>query len=105
MILKIFLIDLKDTEDLIDLRIHKIIKKLFKTINKKIDDLNIVLILGDFLIYLFLNFNSQLKKYIDLYINNFKNLLDFYSENEEIFIEKIKDVKNIIKSKIIFYIL
>ena len=105
LILKIFLIDLKDTEDLIDLRIHKIIKKLFKTINKKIDDLNIVLILGDFLIYLFLNFNSQLKKYIDLYINNFKNLLDFYSEKEEIFIEKIKYLKNIIKSKIIFYIL
>ena len=105
LILQIFLIDLKDTEDLIDLRIHKIIKKIFKTINKKIDDLNIALILGDFLIYLFHNFNSQLKKYIDLYINNFKNLLDFYSENEEIFFEKIKDVKNIIKSKIIFYIL
>jgi hypothetical protein len=102
LILKIYLIDLKDNENLKDLRIKKIIKRIFKTINRKKNDLNIVINLTDFIIYLFQNFSYYFSKYVDLFIDNFNSILNFYYENEQLYEDKITHIKNIILSKFFF---
>ena len=104
LILKIYLIDLKDNENFKDLRIKKIIKRIFKTINRKKNDINVIIYLTDFIIYLFQNFSNIFNKYVDLFIDNFNSILNIYYENEELYEDKITEIKNIMISKIIFLI-
>ena len=102
LLLEIYLIDLKDNENLKDLRIKKIIKRIFKTINRKKNDMNVINYLIDFIIYLFQNYCNIFNKYVDLFIDNFNSILNLYCENEELYEDKINEIKKIMISKIIF---
>ena len=84
--------------------IKKIIKRIFKTINRKKNDINVIIYLTDFIIYLFQNFSNIFNKYVDLFIDNFNSILNIYYENEELYEDKITEIKNIMISKIIFLI-
>ena len=58
--------------------------------------------LTDFIIYLFQNFSYYFSKYVDLFIDNFNSILNFYYENEQLYEDKITHIKNIILSKFFF---
>ena len=106
LMLKNYLFNTKDNDNFKDFRINSILKCLFRIIeNSYNNDFSIIKEIGNFVINLFLNHNIIMNKYLDYYIDNLKNLLKFYSQNENYFKDKIQIIKNLINSKILFLII
>ena len=104
--LKNYLFNIKDNDNLKDLRINFVLKLLFRIIeNSYNNDFSSIKEMGNFLISLFVYHNHIMNKYLDYYIDNLKNLLKFYSQNENYFKDKIQIIKNLINSKILFLII
>ena len=104
--LKNYLFNIKDNDNLKDLRINCILKALFRTIeNSYNNDFSIYKEMGNFIISLFVYHSLIMNKYLDYYIDNLKNLLKLYSQNENYFKDKIQIIKNLINSKILFLII
>ena len=104
--LKNYLFNIKDNDNLKDMRINCILKALFRTIeNSYNNDFSIYKEMGNFIISLFVYHSLIMNKYLDYYIDNLKNLLKLYSQNENYFKDKIQIIKNLINSKILFLII
>ena len=101
LILKKYLIELKDNENLISMRINKVLRRLFKTIKRNDNIPELVNVVSTFILYLFVNYNKIMNKYFDTHLDNFKNLLNTLSENEEFYKKKINILQALINSKFI----
>ena len=102
LMLKNYLFNTKDNDNFKDFRINSILKCLFRIIeNSYNNDFSIIKEIGNFVINLFLNHNIIMNKYLDYYIDNLKNLLKFYNQNENYFKDKIQIIQNLINSKIL----
>ncbi len=83
------------------MRINKVLRRLFKTIKRNDNIPELVNVVSTFILNLFVNYNKIMNKYFDTYLDNFKNLLNTLSENEEFYKKKINILQSLINSKFI----
>ncbi len=83
------------------MRINKVLRRLFKIIKRNDNIPELVNVVSTFILNLFVNYNKIMNKYFDTYLDNFKNLLNTLSENEEFYKKKINILQSLINSKFI----
>ena len=79
------------------MRINKVLRRLFKTIKRNDNIPELVNVVSTFILY----YNKIMNKYFDTHLENFKNLLNTLSENEEFYKKKINILQALINSKFI----
>ena len=100
LILKKYLIDLNDNESMRDIRMNKLLRRLFKVINNNKENISFVNEISTFLLNLFVNFHDIMDKYFSPNLQKFKDLLILLNQNMEFFKDKLEIILNLINSKI-----